>query len=234
MLIKIKQILSGDERMNKKAQTDKIIQKFTLIELLVVIAIIAILASMLLPALNKARDKAKSAKCISNLKQIGIGTMLYADDNDEYLPGGASWGKPYWMHRIASYLSIPMRTAQAFYLDRDYPVFMCPNDQTRMAAGYDMGGKSGVSYGANAFLIQIYTVGGIKYGEKLSKLTTHSEKLFMFDGKTSLGVIDSYPDRIDYRHSKINILWVDGHASSYNRPLTGVDSVTRGRLWLAK
>ncbi len=61
---------------------------FTLIELLVVIAIIAILAAILFPVFARARENARKANCLSNLKQIGTGMLMYAQDNDEHLPVG--------------------------------------------------------------------------------------------------------------------------------------------------
>jgi prepilin-type N-terminal cleavage/methylation domain-containing protein/prepilin-type processing-associated H-X9-DG protein len=67
------------------------VKRFTLIELLVVVAIIGILASLLMPSLQKAREKGKWAVCVNNIKQIGLGLELYTNDNDDYFPKYNGW-----------------------------------------------------------------------------------------------------------------------------------------------
>jgi len=73
---------------------------FTLVELLVVIAIIAVLAALLLPSLNRARDSAKSIACASNVKQILAGTSIYAQDNRDVIPLSHGYYLPWWAQLV--------------------------------------------------------------------------------------------------------------------------------------
>ena len=96
---------------------------FTLIELLVVIAIIAILAAILFPVFARARESARRASCLSNLKQLGLAIVMYAQDYDDTFPGCASWTSSPWYN--PPYYSVGFKPTIMPYV-KNAQVFLCP------------------------------------------------------------------------------------------------------------
>src|SRR5262245_7436020 len=99
MKLNAKCLISGLKFLRGRSKTQR--RAFTLIELLVVIAIIAILASMLLPALARAKESSYRIKCVNNIKQFNLALKLYADENDGYYPPRVSWSR--WPTRLLAY-----------------------------------------------------------------------------------------------------------------------------------
>ena len=212
---------SKGKKMKKK--------NFTLIELLVVIAIIAILASMLLPALSKAKEKAKQAVCMGNQKQIGLVITMYTQDYEGWMPvtqmnnvyAGIPYYRPNWLAKIHTY--VDGKELSTTHISKS---FTCPSSQSDV---YTKNGDGG-NYMYSVWLgFYDSSWGYPKYSHysarKIVRCTKPSECPILADGKNNskdrcFYDFSSRANAIPYinsRHSGgVNTLSVDGHVGWEN------------------
>ncbi len=164
--------------------------KFTLIELLVVIAIIAILASMLLPALNQARAKAKDIKCTSNLKQLGTYMAMYIDQEEGRIPGytgnvnGGTQGK--WQDALMTLYQPGITMSDYCHMtQKDGKAlpkgpFACPASKESETTGSISAAGIPIHYGINQNQVSTSS-GGVKTTRLLTQVKSPSRRGFMFD-----------------------------------------------------
>jgi len=205
--------------------------KFTLTELLIVIAIIAILASLLLPALNSARQKAKGIQCAGNLKQFSTATVMYSQDfNDFSVCLSSTGGNSIWQIALRPYVGKKISTLSS--VNRNWGKLYCP---ALVLSGTDAG-KEGQdisrSYGVISAANFTDTAQTKKF-IKVNKIASPSRHFYFLDGVSELlnymtasvetwntvrenRTTGGFYNHPAYRHSqKVNGLCYDGHVATF-------------------